>query len=446
MNVRLLLLATGVWFASAPVFGQLNIPYKTDVLPNGLTVILHEDHSVPIVSVNIWYHVGSAREKPGRTGFAHLFEHMLFQGSQHVGDDQHFGKIQEAGGTLNGSTNNDRTNYFETVPSQFLEMALWLESDRMGFLLPAMTQEKLDNQRDVVKNERRQRTDNQPYGQAFERIQGLLYEPDYPYNWPVIGSMEDLSAASLEDISEFFRTYYVPNNASLVIAGDFDPARTMEWVREYFGPIPAGTEIPPLEVAAPTLAFDKRDMMEDRVQLPRLYLAWHTPAIGTKGDAVFDVLSDILAGGKSSRLYKSLVYEKQIAQDVSAFQYSRQLSGALIIQVTAKPDITLGQIEEEVRNELAALREDPPTSREVERARNSIRAGFIYGLQSTAGKADQMNSYQFFWNDPGAFGKDLGRFESVTPSDVRDAVRTFLGEGSVAFSVVPQGRTDLAGQ
>ncbi len=432
--------------AGAPAVAQLSIPFRTESLPNGLKVVLHEDHSAPIVTVNLWYHVGSGREKPGRTGFAHLFEHMLFQGSQNVGDDKHFAYIQEAGGSLNGSTNNDRTNYFETVPSQYLEMALWLESDRMGFLLPAMTQAKLDNQRDVVKNERRQSYDNQPYGQAFERIQALMYEPNYPYAWPVIGSMDDLSAASMEDISEFFRTYYIPNNACLVITGDLEPVQTMKWVEKYFGDIPAGKAVPPVDLPAPSLAGEKRGMMEDRVQLPRLYLAWHTPESATAGDATFDLIADILAGGKSSRLYKSLVYEKQIAQDVSAFQFSRKLTGSLMIQVTAKPGVTLSEIEKEVREQVEALRNKPPEARELERARNSIRANFIYRIQATDEKADQMNAYNFFWGDPGAFGKDLARYQEVSPEDIQKHAQTFLTGSRVVFSVVPLGRTDLAAQ
>ena len=430
----------------APAMAQLNIPFRTETLSNGLKVILHEDHSAPIVSVNIWYHVGSGREKPGRTGFAHLFEHMLFQGSQNVGDDKHFAYIQEAGGTLNGSTNNDRTNYFETVPSQFLEMVLWLEADRMGFLLPAMTQEKLDNQRDVVKNERRQSYENQPYGLAFERIQKLMYEPAYPYSWPTIGSMDDLSAASLEDVSTFFRTYYVPNNAALVIAGDFDPKQTMQWVEQYFGTIPAGAKVPLPDVAEPKLAGEKRDMMEDRVQLPRLYIAWNTPKLSTKGDATFDLIADLLAGGKSSRLYRSLVYEKQIAQDVSAFQYSRRYSGALWIEVTAKPGFTLKEIEKEVLAEVERLKKEPPTERELQRSKNSIRTGFIYRIQSTSEKADQMNAYNLFWGDPGAFGKDLERYQSVSATELQKHAQTYLTDARVVFSIVPLGRTDLAAQ
>ncbi len=316
-GLLLFFLATGL------VPAQVSIPFEEYTLPNGLKVILHEDNSVPITAVNIWYHVGSAYEKPGRTGFAHLFEHMLFQGSQNVGDDQHFGLIQEAGGSLNGSTNNDRTNYFETVPSNFAEMVLWLESDRMGFLLPSMTQEKLDNQRDVVKNERRQRVDNQPYGRAFERLHGLLYEPSHPYSWPVIGSMADLSAASLEDVKEFFRLYYTPNNASLVVAGEFDKRRMKDWIGKYFGDIDHGAPIDKLEIQHPTLSEDRRETMEDRVQLARLYLYWHSTPLTGSDDATLDILADVLTGGKNSRLYKALVYEKQIAQSVFASQIIR---------------------------------------------------------------------------------------------------------------------------
>jgi zinc protease len=425
---------------------QVSIKHETYTLPNGLKVILHEDRSVPLVAVNIWYHVGSANEKVGRTGFAHLFEHMLFQGSQNVGDDQHFGYIQEAGGSLNGSTSNDRTNYFQTVPSQFLEMVLWLEADRMGFLLPAMTQEKLDNQRDVVKNERRQRVDNQPYGRAFERIQALLFDPTHPYSWPVIGSMEDLSAASLEDVKHFFETYYIPNNASMVIAGDFDTKKTKEWVMKYFGDIPASQEIAPLSAAMPSLSAEKRDMMEDRVQLPRLYLAWHTSAFFAPDDAELDVLADVLSGGKNSRLFKTLVYDKQIAQTVFASQFSRKLSGMFMIQVTAKPGITLTELERVVDEEIEKLKREPPTDREVSRSKNSTKASFIYRIQSINGKADQMNSYNFYWNDPNAFNKDLARYQKVSSADVQRVVQKYLTKNRVVFSVVPLGKKELAAQ
>lgn len=441
--IRFFLLTTVVVMAAQ---AQIDLKLEQYKLPNGLTVILHEDRSVPLVAVNIWYHVGSARERPGRTGFAHLFEHMLFQGSQHVGDDQHFALIQEAGGSLNGSTSNDRTNYFETVPSNFLEMVLWLESDRMGFLLPAMTQEKLDNQRDVVKNERRQRIDNQPYGQAFERIHALLYEPGHPYSWPVIGSMEDLSAASLEDIKEFFRTYYIPNNASMVIAGDFDANAAKEWVKKYFGDIPKGNTVPPLNAPPAVLTSEKRGMMEDRVQLPRLYLAWHTPAIAQPDDAELDLLADLLASGKNSRLYKTLVYEKQIAQNVAAFQFSRKLSGMFMIQVTAKPGQTLSEIERLVDQELEKLKTELAAQRELQRAKNGTRSSFVYRLQSIDFKADQLNSYYFFWNDPNAINKDLARYDRVTLKDIQRVAQKYLTKNRVVFSVVPLGKKELAAQ
>ncbi|MEK9139209.1 MAG: pitrilysin family protein, partial [Bacteroidota bacterium] len=298
--------------------------YKLD---NGMTIILYEDHSAPVAAVMLWYHVGSKNEKVKRTGFAHLFEHMMFQGSQHVADDEHFKLLQEVGANVNGSTTEDRTNYFEIVPSNYLELGLYLEADRMGFLVPAMTQEKLDNQRDVVKNERRQRVDNVPYGTAYERIAAALYPPTHPYSWPVIGYMEDLSAASLEDVMEFFRLYYAPNNACLVVSGDFDPKQAKEWVKKYFGPIPMGKPFERPDVQPVTLSEDKRLVVEDKVQLPRLYVTWPSARMNTREDAVREVLGDILSSGKNSRLYKSLVYEKQIAQTVFAFQNGSEIAG-----------------------------------------------------------------------------------------------------------------------
>ena len=423
---------------------QLNIKAERYTLPNGLTVILHQDKSVPITAVNIWYHVGSANEKVGRTGFAHLFEHMLFQGSQHVGDDQHFSMIQEAGGTLNGSTNNDRTNYFETVPSNFLEMALWLESDRMGYLLSAMTQEKLDNQRDVVKNERRQRVDNQPYGRSFELISSLMYEPTHPYSWSVIGSMDDLSAASLDDVKEFFRKYYAPNNASLVIAGDFDVKETKEWVKKYFGDIPSSTGIEPLPINQPSLSEVKYESMEDRVQLPRLSINWHSTPLTGPDDATLDILGDVLAGGKNSRLYKALVYDKQVAQSVFAGQGSRALAGTFSVTVMAKPDISLSDIEKIVNEEIEKLKNDGPTEREMQRSKNSTKATFIYRLQSIGGKSDQLNSFNTMWGDPAKINKELDRYAPITAGDVQNAAKKFLTKNRVVFSVVPNGKSELA--
>lgn len=421
---------------------QVNIKAERYKLPNGLTVILHQDKSVPIAAVNIWYHVGSANEKPGRTGFAHLFEHMLFQGSQNVGDDQHFSLIQEAGGTLNGSTNNDRTNYFETVPNNFLEMALWLESDRMGFLLPAMTLVKLDNQRDVVKNERRQRVDNQPYGRSSERISALLYEPSHPYSWSVIGSMDDLSAASLEDVKEFFRKYYAPNNASMVIAGDFDVDRTKAMVQKYFADIPPST-VEPLPLNQPSLSEAKYESMEDRVQLPRLSINWHSTPLTGPDDATLDILGDVLAGGKNSRLYKALVYDRQIAQSVFAGQGSRALAGTFAITVTAKQDVSLSEIEKIVDEEIEKLKNVPPTDREIQRSKNSAKATFIYRLQSVGGKADQLNWFNVMWGDPALLNKDLDRYAKITPADVQDAAKKYLIKNRVVFSVVPTGKKEL---
>jgi zinc protease len=431
---------------TAASYGQLNIKFEKYVLPNGLQVILHEDHSTPIVAVNIWYHVGSAREKPGRTGFAHLFEHMMFQGSLDVPKGGHFSSLQDAGGSLNGSTANDRTNYWENVPSQFLELALYLESDRMGYLVPAMTQEKLDNQRDVVKNERRQSYDNRPYGRADETIAAMLYDPSHPYSWPVIGSMADLSAASLDDVKEFFNLYYAPNNASLVIAGDFNPAQAKEWVEKYFAGIPSGKKVEKVQINQPTKNNAKRQTMEDHVQLPRLYLTWHSTPESGEYDATLDVLADILAGGKNSRAYKSLVYDKQIAQDVAAYQDSREIAGLFQVEITAKPGFTLVDVEKGIDAEIAKLQESGVTERELQRSKNSIKANFIYRLQAVGGfggKADQLNRYNVMWGDPGSFNKDLARYEKITAADVQNAARKYLTQERVALSVVPEGKKDL---
>lgn len=425
---------------------DLNIKYEKYTLPNGLQVVLHQDKSVPLVAVNIWYHVGSAREKTGKTGFAHLFEHMLFQGSQNVGDDEHFRLVEEAGGDINGSTNNDRTNYFEVVPSQFLEMVLWLESDRMGFLLPSMTQAKLDNQRDVVKNERRQRVDNQPYGRVMEKISDMLYEKSHTYNWPVIGSMADLSAASLDDVKEFFRFYYAPNNASLVISGDFEVEQTKNWITKYFGSLSRGYDVMEIKTNQAELNGAKRDLMEDRVGLPMLTMAWHTAPLLHDDDAALTILASILAGGKNSRLYKTLVYEKQIAQSVSAFEYGREISGALMMNLTAKPGVKLSELEKLANEEIFRIQQTGVTERELDRSKNSLKANFIYSLQSVLSKADQLNEYNTFWKNPGAYKKDLERLEKVTIKDIQVAAKKYFTANRVVFSTVPMGKTELAAQ
>jgi zinc protease len=412
-------------------------------LDNGLTVILHEDRSTPIAAAVIMYHVGSKNEKPGRTGFAHLFEHMMFQGSQHVADDEHFKLLQEVGGNVNGSTNTDRTNYFEVVPSNYLELALYLEADRMGFLIPAMTQEKLDNQRDVVKNERRQNVDNQPYGTAFEKIAKALYPPDHPYSWPVIGYMEDLSAASLGDVAEFFRVYYAPNNAVLSIAGDFDRARVMAWVEKYFGGIPRGTSIERPGVRTVTLDATKRLLFEDKVQLPRLYLTWPSAPMQTREDAVLDVLTDILAAGKTSRLYAELVYRQQTAQSVSAYQYGQEIAGQMGIEITAKPGVTLAALETAVRAEIDRLITGGVTDKEIQTALNNKEADFINARTTALGKANALATYFTLTGDAENFNRQLERYAGITPEEVLQVAHKVFDSRHVVLSIVPEGKPEL---
>ncbi|HEX8889016.1 MAG TPA: pitrilysin family protein [Pyrinomonadaceae bacterium] len=435
--------------ASAPANNTVLPPIKFTefTLQNGLRVILHEDHSTPIVGVNVWYHVGSKNEVPGRTGFAHLFEHMMFQGSLHH-DDDYFVPLQEAGGALNGSTNADRTNYWEVVPSNFLELAIWLESDRMGYLLDALTEQKLNNQRDVVKNEKRQNYDNRPYGLVSARIAEIMYPKDHPYHWLTIGSLDDLTAASREDVADFFRRFYTPNNASLVIAGDINPAEARMWVEKYFGPLKRGPEVVRPTPARPALEKEIRTTMEDRVSLPRIYLTWHTEPQFTSNDAPLDQLAFILAGGKGSRLYKSLVYEKQIAQDVSAFNNSRELGGQFQIVATAKPGVKLEDLERAIDEEVAKLKTEPPTAEEMERGYNARESSFIYSLQTVGGfggKSDQLNQYATFLNQPGYFNQDLLRYQSITPADVERVANTYLTDKRLVLTVLPRARGKSTG-
>jgi zinc protease len=434
---------------SAPAENDVLPPIKFTqfTLPNGLRVILHEDHSTPIVAVNVWYHVGSKNEVPGRTGFAHLFEHMMFQGSLHH-DNDYFPPLQEAGGTLNGSTNSDRTNYWEVVPSNFLELAIWLESDRMGYLLDALTEGKLANQRDVVKNEKRQNYDNRPYGLVGAKIAETMYPKNHPYHWLTIGSLDDLTAASREDVSDFFRRFYTPNNASLSIAGDFNPAEVRALVERYFGPLKRGPEVQKVTPARPALEKEQRMTMEDRVSLPRLYLTWHTEPQFTSNDAPLDQLAFVLAGGKGSRLYRSLVYDKQIAQDVAAFNNSRELAGQFQITATAKPGVKLEDLEAAIDAEIAKLKTEPPTQEELERAYNARESSFVYGLQTVGGfggKSDQLNQYAVFLNQPGYFQTDLLRYRSVTPADVMTVANGYLTDKRLVLTVMPKQRGKTTG-
>lgn len=375
-----------------------NLPelkHEKYLMPNGLQVILHEDHTVPIVSVNVWYHVGSKNEKVRRTGFAHLFEHMMFQGSEHQ-PGEFFAPLEKVGGSANGSTNEDRTNYWENVPSNYLELALWLEADRMAYLLPAMDLKKLDNQRDVVKNERRQGYENEPYGKIEALMPELLYPAGHPYSWPVIGSHEDLTAASLEDVKDFFRTYYTPSNASLCITGDFETAKGKALVQKYFGSIPPGPAVERLKNWPVSFDGEKRVTVPDRVSLPRLYYVWHTPPFYAPGDAELDLLANILTSGKTSRLYKSLVYDRQIAQDVTAFQASRQMGSEFRIMVTAKAGVSQEEIERAVDEELANVRSRGVSGQEFSQAQNNWEAFFVRQLQNVGGfggRADLLNQY-----------------------------------------------------
>ncbi len=435
-------------FVSAMLSAQsvrINVPYERFTLNNGLNVILHVDKTTPTITVNQWYHVGSGHEKPGRTGFAHLFEHVMFEGSKNVPEGKFDEWLEAAGGNNNGSTNPDRTNYFEDIPSNALELALFLDSDRMGYLLDDMSQSKLDGQRDVVKNERRQSYENRPYGYAFLMIFESLYPKSHPYSWPTIGSMADLTAASLEDVKEFFRLYYAPNNASISIAGDIDIASTKQLVEKWFGGIPKGKPVPPQDRSVAVLHEEKRMTIEDRVQLPRLYMAWHSPATLTPGDAEMDLLASVLAGGKNSRLYKKLVYDLQIAQDVSAFQSSMKLGSQFVISATARAGKTLADIEQVIQEEINTIKSTPPMVRELDRARNQYEAGFVGRLESINGKADQLNNYYYLTGNPDYFNEDLARYYAIDPQDISTVAATYLKDHArVVIGFVPKGKTDLA--
>jgi zinc protease len=420
------------------------IQFEKYKLPNGLEVILHEDHSTPIVAVDTWYHVGSGDEQVGRTGFAHLFEHIMFMGSQHVPVGAFDQMLEAAGADNNGSTTEDRTNYYETLPSNALALALWLDSDRMGFLLPTMDLAKVNLQRDVVKNERRQRVDNQPYGRADETILAVLYPKSHPYSWPVIGSMADLSAASLADVQNFFKTYYAPNNATLTIAGDFDPVAVKKMVAQYFGSIPRGPEVKRrMTVPAVVIPRDTFLVLEDKVQLPRLFYTWHSVKGFSKDDAALDVLAQVLANDKNSRLYKKLVYDLQIAQNVRAFQDGSRLDGKFQLDVTPKPGQKAADIDRIVQTEIANVIGSGITSRELQRAQNLYKASFLNRLASVLGKADILNTYNYFVGNPDFVQQDAARYERVTAADVQRVAKTYLGRPKIVLTVVPEGKKEM---
>jgi zinc protease len=416
--------------------------YEKYRLANGLDVILLEDHRLPLAAVNIWYHVGPANERPGLTGFAHLFEHMMFEGSRHIGEEGHFRYLEAAGASeINGTTDFDRTNYFETLPSNQLELALWLESDRMGFLLEKLDARKLENQRDVVRNERRQSVESQPYGLAQEELFHQLFPKDHPYYASVIGSHADIEAARLEDVREFFRLHYAPNNASLAIVGDIRPDRTRSLVEKYFGPIPPGAPVPRVAVDTPGIATERRVVITDQVELPRVYMAWISDRIYTQQDAECDMVARILGGGKPSRLYKDLVYERRIAQDVSAQQYSLSLGSIFTIEATAKPGVSADDLEKAIDENLETFRRQGPSGAEVERACNVFESAIIRGLENLGGfggVADRLNQYNHFLGDPGYLARDLERYHRTTGATLQAIAQQRLsGNARVVVHGIP---------
>ena len=422
----------------------IKIPFESYTLQNGLTVILAPDRTTPTVAVDVWYHVGSKNETVGRTGFAHLFEHVMFTGSGHVPYGLHDKLTEGIGGSNNGTTSNDRTTYYETVPSNYLEDQMWLESDRMGFLLDSLDLAKLNAQRDIVKNERRQSMDNQPYGRAQEILAQATYPPSHPYSWDVIGSMTDLSAASEEDVKNFFRLYYAPNNAILTIVGDFDPAIAKGWVTKYFGDIPRGKPVTRPNVQPVTLAKETRLVFEDNVQVPRLYIQW--PTVGEKSDDRFalDVLSSILTGPRTARLTKALVYDQQAAASVGAFQNSNEDVGDFGVIITPRPGHSLTDLEAATDTIVAKMKADGPTAEEIQRATAGLELGFVSGLQSNLGKSFTLADGAGFHNDPGYFQKEYQHYLSVTPADVKRVANKYLTPGRVILSIVPKGKIDQA--
>jgi predicted Zn-dependent peptidase len=418
------------------------VSFTDERLPNALRLIIAEDHLAPVVAVNLWYDVGSKHEVPGKTGFAHLFEHVMFQGSRNVAKAEHIALIQAAGGTMNGTTWLDRTNYFETVPSHQLELALWLEADRMGTLLDALSQDNLDNQREVVKNEKRWSYDNRPYGSWNEKLQAHLFPPEHPYHHTTIGSMEDLDAASIEDVSEFFRTYYAPNNAVLSIVGDVDPDAARGWVERYFGGIPANPAIPALGDMSlpPVLGEERREVVPDRVPLPRVYVAFRAPVFGdTRLDAI-DIAAQVLAGGKGSRLHRRLVRDERIAQDVALFSLGF-IGGASIAAgwATVRPGVQPSRVESAIHEELERIGREPVSDDELERARALIESDELGALGRVEERADRLSMYATLFDDPDLINRMLGRYLAVTSEDIRSAAAAvFRPDNRVVLTYVPE--------
>ncbi|MSQ05638.1 MAG: insulinase family protein [Dehalococcoidia bacterium] len=419
---------------------MVSIPFEKVTLSNGMDVVLHQDHATPLVSVNVWYHVGSKDEEPGRTGFAHLFEHVMFEGSKHH-NRSHFEPLQKAGANLNGSTTQDRTNYWEDVPSNYLELALWLEADRMGFLLDALDQQRFDIQRDVVKNERRQTYENRPYGMAHWHVQEALFPMPHPYHWMTIGSQEDLDAAKLEDIKDFFNRFYSPSNSSLAIAGDFQRDEAMALVEKYFGSLPPGPPVRRIGRFESSLPGRVELELRDKVLLPRLYISWPAPAEFTPDEPALEVLRAVLGDGLSSRLHRALVYEKQIAQSVSVQYYSGEIAGEFTVSVTAAADHSLAEVEAATDTELARLQKEPPTNEELAQAKNRFEAQHFRSLARVGGfggKADQLNHFNIFTGDPGRINTSLQPYLEVKGDDVLRVHQSVLGQRQVRLRVLPE--------
>jgi zinc protease len=416
--------------------------FTKTTLSNGLDVVVHEDHHAPLVAVSLWYHVGSRHEVEGRTGLAHLFEHLMFEGGVHQ-PRGYFEPLQSAGVSLNGSTSADRTNYWEVGPASTTALSLWMEADRMGWLLPAVTESRFNTQRDVVLNERRQNYENRPYGLAQFAVSEAIFPRGHSYRWPTIGAPDDLRATSLEEIHDFFRRFYHPGNASLAIAGDIETARALDLVHAMFDEIPAGPRIQPT-VAPPVQAQPRRLMLTDRVELPRLYLVWPSAALFAPDDAELDLAADLLANGRTARLYRKLVHEARIATELAAAQSSRELGGMFQILATAAPGHTLIELEDAIADALHELADRGPTSEELERSRVQAEAAFTYRLRTLGGfggRADQLNAYNVYRGTPDGFEHDLQRYLNATSESVRAAVRRWIDPArAVALSVVPIGQ------
>jgi zinc protease len=431
-------------FGQKPASSSIKIPFETYKLPNGLTVIMSVDKTTPTVAVDVWYHVGSKNETAGRTGFAHLFEHVMFTGSGHVPYGLHDKLTEGVGGNNNGSTTNDRTNYYENIPSNYLESALWMESDRMGFLLDTLDIAKLNAQRDIVKNERRQSYDNQPYGRVSEIFSAAMYPNGHPYSWPVIGSMTDLSAASEEDVKAFFRIYYAPNNATLAIVGDFDPVQAKAWVKKYFNDLPQNTAVQRPNVPLAKLDSSKRLVYEDRVQVPRLYIQWPSVGVKNEDDVALSVMSSIISGSRTARLTKALVYDSQIASQVFAFQSGNEDVGEFQVVVIPRPGHTLTELENAVDQVISKFINDGPTVEELQKAKAGLELGFLRGLESNLGKANQLLDGAVFHGDANYFSSDYQKTLAVTAADVKRVAAKYLGGNRIVLSVVPKGKRDEA--